>query len=83
MEMSSLRIFEVMAMIGVESNCLTKWQAETPSRLGIMMSIKIMSYFDPAFNLFTASNPSSLKPLVISYDASGHVINSPRCRLSS
>ena len=60
MEMSSLRMLEVMAIIGVLlSNCLIRWQADTPSRFGMMMSMRIMSYLDPAFSLFTASNPSS------------------------
>src|SRR6266436_4375258 len=36
-----------------------RWQADTPSRLGIIISISTKSYFDPAFILLTASNPSS------------------------
>jgi hypothetical protein len=59
-EMSSLRMFDVIATIGVVSNCRIKWHAETPSRLGIMMSISTKSYLEPAFILFTASKPSSL-----------------------
>lgn len=62
-EISSLRMFEVMAMIGVWSNCLIKWQADTPSKLGMIISINTRSYFDPAliaaFILSTASRPSN------------------------
>lgn len=60
-------MFEVIAMIGVWSNCLIRWQAETPSRLGMMMSINIRSYFDPAFILLTASKPSSYARIRIRY----------------
>jgi len=59
MEMSSLRILEVIATIGVVSNCRIKWHADTPSRFGIIISIKTKSYFEPAFILLTASKPSS------------------------
>ena len=52
-------MLDVIAMIGVLSNCLIKWHAETPSKLGMMISISTKSYFDPAFILFTASKPSS------------------------
>jgi hypothetical protein len=57
--MSSLRILDVMATIGVVSNCRIRWHADTPSRFGIIMSISTKSYFEPAFILFTASRPSS------------------------
>jgi hypothetical protein len=63
MEISSLLMFDVIAIMGVLSNWRIKWQAETPSRLGIMMSISTKSYFDPAFILFTASRPSSYRLL--------------------
>lgn len=59
MEMSSLRMLDVIAIMGVRSNWRIKWVVETPSRLGIMMSMRIKSYFDPALILFTASRPSS------------------------
>lgn len=59
MEMSSLRMFDVIAMMGVWSNCRMRWQADTPSKFGMMMSIRTRSYFDPAFILFTASSPSN------------------------
>jgi hypothetical protein len=58
-EMSSLRMLEVIATMGVVSNCRIKWQAETPSRLGMIISISTKSYFEPAFILLTASRPSS------------------------
>lgn len=48
-----------MATIGVLSNCRIKCVADTPSRFGMMMSISTKSYFEPAFNLLTASRPSS------------------------
>ena len=64
MEMSSLRIFEVIATIGVVSNWRIRWHAETPSRLGIIISINTRSYLDPAFILFTASRPSNYHGLV-------------------
>src|SRR5438034_65123 len=57
--MSLLRMFDVMAMIGVLSNRRIKLQAETPSRLGMMMSIKKRSYLDPPSILLTASRPSN------------------------
>jgi hypothetical protein len=53
-------MFDVIATMGVVSNCRIKWQAETPSRLGIMISMSTKSYLEPAFILFTASRPSSL-----------------------
>ena len=52
-------MLEVIAMIGVESNCRIRWHAETPSRLGMIMSMRTKSYFEPWFILFTASKPSS------------------------
>lgn len=65
MDISSLRMLDVIATIGVLSNCRIRWQAETPSRLGMMMSMRIKSYLDPAFILFTASRPSSYTMLVL------------------
>lgn len=70
-EMSSLRMLEVMATIGVVSNCRIRWQADTPSRFGMMMSIKTKSYLDPAFILLTASKPSSLFQSVWSLESTG------------
>lgn len=58
-EISSLRIFEVIATMGVLSNCRIKCVADTPSRFGMMMSIRTKSYFAPEFILFTASKPSN------------------------
>jgi hypothetical protein len=58
-EISSLRILDVIATMGVVSNWRIRWQAETPSRFGIIISINTRSYFEPAFILLTASNPSS------------------------
>ena len=46
-EISSLRMLEVMAMIGVLSNCRMRCVAETPSRFGIMMSMRMRSYLVP------------------------------------
>lgn len=46
-------------MMGVWSNCRIRWHAETPSKFGMMMSMRIRSYFDPAFILLTASRPSN------------------------
>jgi hypothetical protein len=47
-----------MAIIGVRSNWRIKWHADTPSKLGIMMSIKIKSYLLPDCTLVTACRPS-------------------------
>ena len=58
-EISSLRMLDVIAIIGVESNCRIRWHADTPSRFGIMISMSTKSYLEPAFILFTASRPSS------------------------
>lgn len=52
-------MLEVIAMIGVLSNCLMRCVADTPSRFGIMMSMRTRSYLAPALSLLTASNPSS------------------------
>lgn len=46
-------------MIGVGSNCRIRWHAETPSKFGMMMSMRMRSYLDPAFILLTASRPSN------------------------
>ena len=59
MAISSLRMFDVIAMIGVLLNCRMRCVAETPSRLGMMMSIRMRSYVPPVVTLFTASRPSS------------------------
>ena len=60
MEISSLRMLEVIAMMGVVlSNCRTRCVADTPSRFGMMMSIRTRSYLAPELSLFTASKPSS------------------------
>ena len=51
-------------MMGVVlSNCRTRCVADTPSRLGIMISIRTRSYFAPELSLLTASRPSSFETL--------------------
>lgn len=60
MSISSARMLEVIAMIGICGR-ISRMQtvAETPSRCGIIMSIRIRSnWMVPWLILFTASRPS-------------------------
>ena len=59
MLMSSCRMLDVMAMMGTRGATMRMHAvAETPSNTGMMMSMKMRSYFvESALTLLTASEP--------------------------